>query len=183
MLKNTKGFTLVEIIVVLVILAILAALVIPSLTGFIDRAKEQQTVADARQVYLAASTGLVEWYAVNTPPPPNTTDDSAAKRGIEKSMLPLLKSECGIDRAYWGVDSKPDNTFEVVTSVMDTGKWNNFCTNLQGGNKAVIFVEKSSYSRISGIFYMSADKEYAVRIVYLPSTAFPETGVFAEKIA
>ncbi len=36
-MKNKKGFTLVELIVVLVILAILAALLIPALTGYIDR--------------------------------------------------------------------------------------------------------------------------------------------------
>ena len=39
--KNKKrGFTLVELIVVLVILAILAALLIPALTGYIDKAKK-----------------------------------------------------------------------------------------------------------------------------------------------
>ena len=38
--KNTKrGFTLVELIVVLVILAVLAALLIPALTGYIDKAR------------------------------------------------------------------------------------------------------------------------------------------------
>ena len=47
------GFTLVELIVVLVILAILAALLIPALTGYIDRAKEKsaQTITD--EVYGA----------------------------------------------------------------------------------------------------------------------------------
>ena len=35
---SKKGFTLVELIVVLVILAILAALLIPALTGYIDKA-------------------------------------------------------------------------------------------------------------------------------------------------
>ena len=39
-LKEKKGFTLVELIVVLVILAILAALLIPALTKYIDKAKE-----------------------------------------------------------------------------------------------------------------------------------------------
>lgn len=39
--KNAKrGFTLVELIVVLVILAILAALLIPALTGYIDKARK-----------------------------------------------------------------------------------------------------------------------------------------------
>lgn len=36
-LKDKKGFTLVELIVVLVILAILAALLIPALTGYIGQ--------------------------------------------------------------------------------------------------------------------------------------------------
>ena len=38
--KNKRGFTLVELIVVLVILAVLAALLVPSLTGYIDKAKQ-----------------------------------------------------------------------------------------------------------------------------------------------
>ncbi len=43
-----KGFTLVELIVVLVILAILAALLIPALTKYIDRAKNKSIVAETR---------------------------------------------------------------------------------------------------------------------------------------
>lgn len=38
--SNKKGFTLVEIIVVLVIIAILAAIAIPAFTGYIDKSKE-----------------------------------------------------------------------------------------------------------------------------------------------
>lgn len=46
MKHKNKGFTLVELIVVLVILAILAALLIPTLTGYIDKAKEKKIVAE-----------------------------------------------------------------------------------------------------------------------------------------
>ena len=42
--NNNKGFTLVELIVVLVILAILAAILVPALLGYIDRAREKQYV-------------------------------------------------------------------------------------------------------------------------------------------
>ena len=35
--KNDKGFTLVELIVVLVILALLAAILVPALLGYIDQ--------------------------------------------------------------------------------------------------------------------------------------------------
>lgn len=55
-LKDKKGFTLVELIVVLVILAILAALLVPALTGYIDKAKNQSIISETRQVVMAAQT-------------------------------------------------------------------------------------------------------------------------------
>ena len=62
MKNNKKGFTLVELIVVLVILAILAALLIPALTGYIDKAKRKSIVAETRQVVMAAQTLADEAY-------------------------------------------------------------------------------------------------------------------------
>lgn len=61
-LKNKKGFTLVELIVVLVILAILAALLVPALTGYIDKANKEKIIATTRQVVLAAQTEVSEAY-------------------------------------------------------------------------------------------------------------------------
>lgn len=60
-----KGFTLVELLVVLVILAILAAAVIPSMMGFIDRAKKESIAAEQRSVLLAAQVELNELYGKN----------------------------------------------------------------------------------------------------------------------
>lgn len=64
-LKNRRGFTLVELIVVLVILAILAALLIPALTGYIDKAKRDQVVAETRMLHEAVQTVASEAYASN----------------------------------------------------------------------------------------------------------------------
>lgn len=58
--KNQKGFTLVELIVVLVILAILAAFTIPAMLGFIEDAKGKAYVSQAREVYLAGQTVATE---------------------------------------------------------------------------------------------------------------------------
>jgi type IV pilus assembly protein PilA len=63
--NRKKGFTLVELIVVLVILAILAAVLVPALTGYIDRAKEKSIVAETRQVVMAAQT-LADEQGVDT---------------------------------------------------------------------------------------------------------------------
>lgn len=60
--KINGGFTLVELIVVLVILAILAALLIPTLLGYIDMANQKKDVNRARACMDAAQAAFVEAY-------------------------------------------------------------------------------------------------------------------------
>lgn len=61
-LKN-KGFTLVELIVVMVILTLLAAILVPSLLGWIDEAKGKQYILSARSLYMSAQAIESEKYA------------------------------------------------------------------------------------------------------------------------
>ena len=61
--KNKKrGFTLIELIIVIVILAVLMAVAIPSLTGYINEAKTTGKIVECRQAVTAAQTTAIRHY-------------------------------------------------------------------------------------------------------------------------
>lgn len=70
--KNKKGFTLVEIIVVLVIIGLLLALAVPAVMKYIGQAADTKVESQVRAGYIAAQTVVTDEVGKN---PAKTNDD------------------------------------------------------------------------------------------------------------
>lgn len=81
--KNDKGFTLVELIVVLVILALLAAILVPALLGYIDKAKKEKNYQAAQEVHTAVQALATESYGKGDAKPTMSLDDIKNLAGID----------------------------------------------------------------------------------------------------
>lgn len=106
-LKNQKGFTLVEVIVVLVILAILAAILIPTFVGYIDKANEKSAIVEGRSALLAAQTIASEAYAEKADTATITTKD--------------VKDLAELDGTLTGTDA---DTLSITAGVVDDFTYN-----------------------------------------------------------
>jgi len=69
--KNQKGFTLVELVIVIAILAILAALLVPRIMGNVDTARRSTALANARTLASEITThnALIKVNGTGTPIP------------------------------------------------------------------------------------------------------------------
>ncbi len=61
MLRNQKGFTLMELMIVIVIIGVLAAIGVPAYTNYVEKARA--TTCDANRRSLSTANGL--YYAEN----------------------------------------------------------------------------------------------------------------------
>ncbi|MCR5420121.1 MAG: prepilin-type N-terminal cleavage/methylation domain-containing protein [Lachnospiraceae bacterium] len=112
--SNNRGFTLVELIVVLVILAILAAITAPALLSYIDKAKNEKylTEAKAALTYIQADASNSYGRAIGNETIRNyfqTNDDLirvATAAGMRDETFALVIME----NPYWdGMYATPEN--------------------------------------------------------------------------
>jgi len=125
--KSNKGFTLVEIIVVLVIIAVLAAIAIPAMTGWIDKASERSSLTEARAVILAAESLLVILYG-------------EAPEAID--MLNELSEWPGY---VAGLDPNDFNPSNMVADMADVPGENVIKIKSQGAKVVELIYEKGNY--------------------------------------
>lgn len=65
-LNSRRGFTLVEVIITVMLIAIVSAILIPSFSGYTDRAKAKAVRSAGMEIYTAAQAALDEVYTFHS---------------------------------------------------------------------------------------------------------------------
>jgi general secretion pathway protein G len=82
---NQRGFTLIEVLVVIIILGLIASLVVPRITGRLDEAK-----VEATKIQMRAIKDALEQYKLDNGTYPTT--EQGLKALVEKPNTPPLPS-------------------------------------------------------------------------------------------
>lgn len=120
-LKNNKGFTLVEIIVVLVILAILAAIAVPAVLGYVDESKKTRYIEESHSIYTVIQTEEARYKALG-----NELNDDTYNNNTEykKELTETITKKTAIQKVTFGTCSHigKDNAEYYVNFTSDDGK-------------------------------------------------------------
>ena len=99
-MKDRKGVTLVEILIVVLIVSILAAIAQPRLSGVIVKAKAADAISDMQVVRVAAYS-----YQTDQQAWPADVDLGIVPPGLDQYLpggFELVKDDYTLDYDYWG---------------------------------------------------------------------------------
>ena len=150
---NNKGFSLVELIIVIAIMAVLVAVLAPQFLKYVERARNSTDISNATEIVTAlqvaaADPVFMEATGKNHELPTDKVDIKVGSTGIsgldgDGKFVQDALTEAGIDVTATGVKCKSKSNFnEYTISVVSDGKGGlSFTYSAAGGSDGTVFTK------------------------------------------
>ena len=161
MKRKLKGFTLIELIVVIAIIGVLASILVPSMLGYVKKAKIQGANSTASTFHRALSAYIhdLDYYETSIPDGEHTisngtyTADEEANpmSGFGDAMKEYFNEIDKIDAAYYitsgecvAVSIKSKNYYGTYPAVFTAKNWDDYQTKCTSSKDAlnIVMTEK-----------------------------------------
>lgn len=122
-LKEKKGFTLIEMIIVIAIIAILLAIIAPNMRKFLGTAKQTKADAAAKTLYTAAETFIIDKHEIQGVSPDDMqipdgnvtwTGNGAATDTMPQDLIDEYLNEADLKGVSYTVTIKNFKVIEVT---------------------------------------------------------------------
>lgn len=121
--KNKKGFTLVEIIVVLVIIGILMALAVPAVMKYVNEAAQTKVQSQVRAGFIAAQSST----ASHVGEKPGISDEELTDWLADAGFVTIVNTELGLKTG-------DDGVIKTITCTASSKKINSCEITVDGSN-------------------------------------------------
>ena len=135
-MKNNKGFSLVELIIVIAIMAILVGVMAPQLIKYIEKSKVSADTQAADAVHTAILTAMMDPEVVNT----STYNSEFSSYGTGQSISGVSTGSGTIGSA--ALEILGDSGSNITGSLKSTGA-SDICFKIVGNNKVSVWVPGS----------------------------------------